>query len=95
MIKGVALHARSYFGQDFVDQWYQKMIWAKTKSSATSYLINRDLRGLVSFLNATSKVQKCLPFRAATSLSLILRALIAVNPSLYMFIKKAFRKFRR
>jgi glycosyltransferase involved in cell wall biosynthesis len=92
MIKGVSLYARSHFEQAFVDRWYQQMILTKTKTSVTSYLINRDLCGLISFLKATSKVQKSLPFRAITSPSLILRALLAVNPSLYKFVKQIFRR---
>lgn len=92
LIEGIASYAQQYFEKNYIRKWQNKMIWFKTKSSATSYLIRRDPKGLIRFLLAASKVQSNLPLRAATSPDLILRAVISINPRLYKCIKHIYRR---
>jgi len=78
----------------FVASWRRKMQYKSTKSSCIAYLRRSDIRGIAKFLRAAARFYPLAPVRAATDLSLIVRGVLALNPSLYLAAKQLGRKLR-
>ncbi len=95
LISKVAEFANPTLGNSFVDSWYKKMLWIKTKSSSIAYIKNRDILGWLNFLAKVWKINPILPLRALTNLGLFTRIILSVHPLFYIKAKATARKFFR
>lgn len=95
LIDGIASFAKKNgMPSAFVSRWQRKMQYKTTKSSCIGYLRHSDLIGMSRFLRAAARFHPLLPVRAMTDPSLIGRAILGANPSIYIRVKQIVRRLR-
>lgn len=93
LIEGVSRFASDAgMNVEFIENWRRQMLYKSTRGSCIGYIRNRDFSGMVKFLRHAFNVSPILPLKAAFDPSLMARAMLALNPSLYTAVKSMFRK---
>jgi len=95
LLKGVRDYMKPIIGEVFAIEWYEKMMWVKTRSSSIGFIKNRDISGWLNFLFKVSEINPLLSLRAIIDPGLLARLILSINPALYSGVKDKMRSFHK
>lgn len=84
LIRGIAIYAKKNgFNEALLVRWTRNMLYRSTCSSSIGFIRNRDYCGLAKFLTYAYKESPTLPVKVIFNPGIVIRAIIAINPSIY------------